>query len=32
MVYSHLQYYIIVWGQASKRVLDPIENLPYIKE
>ena len=27
MVYSHLQYGIIVWGQASKCVLDPIEKL-----
>ena len=27
VVYSHLQYCIIVWGQASKCVLDPIEKL-----
>ena len=27
MVYSHLQCCIIVWGQASKCVLDPIEKL-----
>ena len=27
MVHSHLQYCIIVWGQALKWVLDPIEKL-----